>query len=94
MVETEKERLSADSGSSPGAGPEKEQHGVNTEPVDNSTATTSDVEAAATEIAKPLYLTGIKLWLILCSVTVVAFLMLLDMSIIVTVSSQSQPHYA
>jgi hypothetical protein len=32
------------------------------------------------------YVTGIKLWLVVASVTLIAFLMMLDMSIIVTVS--------
>jgi hypothetical protein len=33
------------------------------------------------------YLTGVRLWLVLASVTLVAFIMLLDMSIIGTASS-------
>lgn len=36
---------------------------------------------------KPEYLSGVQLWLLLASVTLVAFVMLLDMSIIVTASS-------
>jgi len=36
---------------------------------------------------KPEYLSGLRLWLVLASVTLVAFVMLLDMSIIVTVFS-------
>jgi hypothetical protein len=35
------------------------------------------------------YITGAKLWLVLASVTLICFLMMLDMSIIVTVSSSS-----
>lgn len=35
------------------------------------------------------YITGIKLWLVVASITVVCFLMMLDMSIVVTVSLPS-----
>jgi hypothetical protein len=41
------------------------------------------VEPSATEYE---YITGIRLWLVVASVTLVCFLILLDMSIIVTVS--------
>jgi hypothetical protein len=50
------------------------------------------------EAAEPIetdyeYVTGVKLWLATAAVTLVCFLMLLDMSIIVTVRLQS-PRYA
>jgi len=42
---------------------------------------------------KPEYLSGLRLWLVLASVTLVAFVMLLDMSIIVTVILFRPPCY-
>jgi hypothetical protein len=50
-----------------------------------------DVSADVTEAAAPAeaefeYVTGVKLWLATAAVTLVCFLMMLDMSIIVTVS--------
>lgn len=39
------------------------------------------------DVEKREYLSGVQLWLVLASVTLVAFVMLLDMSIIVTASS-------
>lgn len=52
-------------------------------PLDRSTEI---AEAAETEYE---YVSGVKLWLAVAAVTLVCFLMMLDMSIIVTVSYQS-----
>ena len=49
-------------------------------PLDGST---KPVEATETEYE---YITGIKLWLVIASITLICFLMMLDMSIVVTVS--------
>lgn len=49
-------------------------------PLDGST---EPVEAAETEYE---YITGVKLWLVIASITLICFLMMLDMSIVVTVS--------
>jgi hypothetical protein len=43
------------------------------------------VEAAETEYE---YITGVRLWLVIASITLICFLMTLDMSIIVTVNFQ------
>jgi hypothetical protein len=50
--------------------------------------TTSDRGTKVPEAVKTEheYITGVKLWLAMASITLVCFLMLLDMSIIVTVS--------
>lgn len=69
-----------------GANPEKAA------PVDEGH--TSDSDKPPDDIQKPVdhampdeeYISGIKLWLVIASVTLVCFLMMLDMSIIVTVS--------
>jgi hypothetical protein len=56
---------------------------------DNSThEKVPDDIAQTAEVAEPEheYITGIQLWLVMASVTLVIFLMLLDISIIVTVS--------
>lgn len=46
--------------------------------------TTRPLDLNVADDVEPRHVTGIKLWLVLASVTLVAFLMLLDMSIIVT----------
>jgi hypothetical protein len=50
---------------------------------DSSTKAAEPAEATAAEFQ---YVTGVKLWLATAAVTLVAFLIMLDMSIIVTVS--------
>jgi hypothetical protein len=46
----------------------------------------SNPTVTADEVPEHEYITGVKLWLVLAAVTLVVFLMMLDMSIIVTVS--------
>lgn len=56
---------------------------------DNSThEKTPDDTAKTAEAAEPehVYISGLQLWLVMSSVTLVVFLMLLDIAIIVTVS--------
>jgi len=71
---------------------------VNTEPTlskhlhlsnpSDSSATTIET----TENDAGQHITGIKLWLLMASISLVCFLMLLDMSIIVTVGVLALPH--
>jgi hypothetical protein len=46
----------------------------------------TNTQGSVEDVKKREYLSGIRLWLVVASVTVVAFVMLLDMSIIVTAS--------
>lgn len=52
----------------------------------------SDVTASATDISNSGHLSGIKLWLLLASISSIFFVLMLDMSIIATVSHS--PHDA
>ncbi|KZF26031.1 efflux pump [Xylona heveae TC161] len=54
--------------------------------VESTQHNAKEEETAGGEVteSKPQYISGIKLWLVVASVTLIAFLMLLDMSIIVT----------
>jgi hypothetical protein len=53
----------------------------------------ADLESNDSREADDKYPTGVKLWTILGSLTVIMFLMMLDMSIVVTVLSPSFPTY-
>jgi hypothetical protein len=53
----------------------------------------ADLESNDSREANDKYPTGVKLWTILGSLTVIMFLMMLDMSIVVTVLSRSFPTY-
>lgn len=55
---------------------------------DVSSEENRDARGVVEDLEKPEYLSGVRLWLVLASVTLVAFLMLLDMSIIVTAIPQ------
>jgi hypothetical protein len=46
----------------------------------------TNTRGLADDVKKREYLSGVRLWLVVASVTIVAFVMLLDMSIIVTAS--------
>jgi hypothetical protein len=63
------------------ATPEKSDH------TDISSEENGNTRELVEDGDKREYLTGVRLWLVLTSVTLVAFVMLLDMSIIVTASS-------
>lgn len=63
------------------------------DPANPSDGSTKVVEAAeATTETEYEYVTGVKLWLATAAVTLVCFLMMLDMSIIVTVSLRHTMH--
>lgn len=70
---------------SSGAAESDKDHDISesSDPENPSDGSTEVVEAPETEYE---YITGIQLWLVVASITLVCFLMLLDMSIIVTVS--------
>jgi hypothetical protein len=46
----------------------------------------TNTRGSVEDVKKREYLSGVRLWLVVASVTIVAFVMLLDMSIIVTAS--------
>lgn len=55
--------------------------------IPNATTTHEEIQNS-TEEAIPQYIAGVKLWTLLASVTLIVFLVMLDMSIIATVSLQ------
>jgi hypothetical protein len=74
---------------------DSESPAVETEPIDKETQPPSpktydeDPAATATGTSKDEWVTGLKLAVIIAAITMAAFLMLLDVSIVATVSSSS-----
>jgi hypothetical protein len=62
------------------------------DPEKTSNGSTKVAESAETTPPEFEYVTGVKLWLATAAVTLVCFLMMLDMSIIVTVSLHNPSH--
>jgi hypothetical protein len=60
---------------------EKRDHTDDVSPTENT-----NTRGSLEDVEKQEYLNGVRLWLVVASVTIVAFVMLLDMSIIVTAS--------
>jgi hypothetical protein len=74
--------------------PQDEKESLDHQSIESVTAekkSDSNPTVTADEVPEHEYITGAKLWLVLAAVTLVVFLMMLDMSIIVTVSNVLLP---